>query len=283
LQSWVICRKPVRQAAAAVLDSPHSGRVYPADFGYACPKALLEDTEDAYVDELFGAAPALGLPLLAAAFPRCYIDPNRAEDDIDPLLLEAPWPGKARPSPRSDLGTGLVRRLLKNRGGTPIYDRRLSVAEIRRRIETCYLPYHKALETLLNDTYMRFGAVWHLNCHSMPALGLSTSPDIVLGDRDGESCAGSFTRYVASCLKRMGYRVAINDPYKGVEILRRHGDPRQQRHSLQIEICRALYLDEATHSKSAGFAQTRDNMTQLIRQIAEFAVENTPGKANAAE
>ncbi|TAL30301.1 MAG: N-formylglutamate amidohydrolase [Alphaproteobacteria bacterium] len=274
----LICQKPARAAAPLVLDSPHSGNVYPEDFGHACPKEWLEETEDAFVHELFGSGPAQGVPLLSALFPRCYIDANRAEDDIDPLLLEAPWPGKINPSARSSMGMGLIRRLYKTAHPEPIYDRFLSPEEVEKRLSAYYRPYHSALEGLLEETYSAFGAVWHLNCHSMPATasGLTRhAPDIVLGDRDGTTCDAAFTRHVAACLKQMGYRVAVNRPYKGVEIVRRYADPARNRHSLQIELKRSLYMDEQTRRKTPGFAHTRQNMTLLISQTIDFTRKNT--------
>ena len=275
LDKVLICQKPARMTAPLVLDSPHSGNLYPDDFNYACPRAWLQETEDAFVDEIFADAPRLGAPLLAALFPRCYIDPNRAEDDIDPLLLDAPWPGRINPSTRSDLGMGLIRRLYKTNRPVPIYDRFLGPAEIEGRLDTCYRPYHKALETLLNEAYGVFGSVWHLNCHSMPAPGQSRpAPDIVLGDRDGTTCDPGFTRHIASLLKDMGYRVAVNRPYKGVELVRKFSDPAQNRHSLQIELRRSLYMDEHTRAKTAGFSRTRANMQSLVRQIIDYTKKN---------
>lgn len=278
VEKVLICQKPSRQAAPLVLDSPHSGNIYPEDFGHACPRAWLEDTEDAFVDALFGTAPEQGAPLLCALFPRCYIDANRAEDDIDPLLLDTPWPGNISPSARSSMGMGLIRRLYKTAHPEPIYDRFLSHKEVEHRLSAYYRPYHSTLATLLEETYGAFGAVWHLNCHSMPssAGGLTRhAPDIVLGDRDGTTCDGAFTRHVAACLKQMGYRVAINRPYKGVEIVRRYANPAQNRHSLQIELRRSLYMDEQTRQKTPGFAHTRQNMTRLISQIIDFTRKNT--------
>jgi N-formylglutamate deformylase len=273
VEDVLICQKPPRQTAPLVLDSPHSGNLYPEDFRHACPRDWLRETEDSYVDELFGDAPAQGVPLLKALFPRCYIDANRAEDDIDPKLLAEPWPGPANPSERSGMGLGLVRRLFRTNNPQPIYDRLLGAAEIRHRLDNYYHPYHAALKALLDETFSVFGAVWHLNCHSMPSTGWNLTrypPDIVLGDRDGTSCDAAFTRQAAKILKSMGYRVAVNRPYKGVELVRRYANPGRNRHSLQIELRRSLYMDEQTLRKSAAFAQTRQNMARLVKELAEF-------------
>lgn len=258
-----------------MLDSPHSGTLYPPDFGYACDPAWLAETEDSYVDEVFGAAPALGVPLLKALFPRCYIDANRAEDDIDAALLDAPAPN-ARPGPRSALGVGLIRRVYKQSDPRPLYARTLTLREVERRLNLYYRPYHAALQALIDDTQRDFGCVFYLNCHSMPALAQTSNPlaDIVLGDRDGTTCMPAFTAYAAECLKNMGYTVALNDPYKGVELVRRHGQPRKNRHALQIEVHRALYMDETTRRKTAGFESLHKNMRLFISQLIDFTKLN---------
>jgi len=266
---------PQRAAIPLVLDSPHSGTVYPDDFEHAAPRALVRQAEDTYVAELYAMAPAMGATLIEALFPRAYIDPNRHLSDIDPLLLADEWSDPITPSRKSELGIGLVWRLA--RGGVPMYARKLSAAEVRRRISQCYHPYHAAVATAIDGTHRAFGAVWHINCHSMPAIGdaMSDDPgrpraDVVLGDRDGSSCESEFTAFVAATLKGMDYSVAINDPYKGVELVRRHGRPAERRHSLQIEVNRKLYMDEATLNKNEGFARLRTNLGRLLEALAGF-------------
>jgi N-formylglutamate amidohydrolase len=273
-----ICQKPARRTAPLVLDSPHSGSLYPPDFDYACPKEWLLETEDSYIDEIFSAAPGLGVPLLCAQFPRCYIDVNRAENDIDPRLLSQPFP-KARPTLRSDMGVGLLRRIYKQSDPRPIYNRPLTLREVEHRLHAYYRPYHAALTELLDDGYRIFGAVFHLNCHSMPGNTAADLADMVLGDRDGSTCDAAFTRYAARCLTDMGYSVAVNNPYKGVELIRRHGAPRKNRHSLQLEIHRGLYMDEASRRKTPGFSRLQKNMTRLVAQLVDFAQRNSPDLA----
>lgn len=275
-------RDPVEPAAPIVFDSPHSGTVYPADFHYACPLLLLRRTEDTFVDRLFDAVPGCGGVLLAAQFPRCYIDANRAEDDIDPLLLAAPWPEAIRPSDKSALGLGLVRRLV--RMGTPIYARPLHPAEIAARIERFHRPYHQHLHGVVESLAARFGAVWHVNCHSMPSSGVAgpgtdpgARPDFVLGDRDGTTCAPDFVRVVTRVLEEMGYRVALNDPYKGVELVRRHSDPARHRHSLQLEINRRLYMNEETLEPNQGFEPLRRDLGRLTAALCDYARQNAAG------
>jgi N-formylglutamate deformylase len=264
---------PADAAAPVVYDSPHSGRNYPEDFGHAAPMDLLRRAEDAFVDELIADAPAEGIALLAALFPRSYIDPNRHEADIDESLLAEPWPHGAEPSGRSERGLGLLRRLLSPQ--LPIYDRTLDVAEVEGRIAGFYRPYHAELKSMLDSTHARFGAVWHIDWHSMKAMGrgrkASARADFVLGDLDGAACAPEFTQLVRDSLSAMGYSVRLNDPFKGAELVSRYSDPALGRHSLQIEINRRLYLDEALIARTEGFQGLRSDLRGLMTKVVEFA------------
>jgi len=264
---------PKRAPLPLVLDSPHSGTDYPADFDHLPPRMLVRQAEDTFVGELYAIAPEIGATLIEALFPRAYIDPNRNVADIDQALLAEPWPGPVTRSRKTELGIGLVWRLAQ--GGVPMYSRTLSVAEVERRIKRCYEPYHAAVTSAIDERHQQFGAVWHINCHSMPAVGdvMSDDPgraraDFVLGDRDGTTCEPELTAFVAKTLGAMGYKVAINDPYKGVELVRLHGRPAERRHSLQIEINRRLYLDEATLAKNAGYAKLQANLRRLLDALA---------------
>lgn len=270
-----------------VFDSPHSGIIYPEDFDYACDFSMLEKAEDKFVDELFANAPSLGAALLCADFPRSYIDVNRCERDIDVDLLEDIWPEEElNPTARSHAGIGLIRRLV--RPGVPLYARSLKVAEIRQRIETFYRPYHAALEKLIEDAHYVHGQVWHINCHSMPSQDASSfraSPlkcaDIVLGDRDGTTCDIAFTHAVRDFFKGAGYKVSVNDPYKGVELVRRYSSPATGRHSLQVEIARNLYLDEDTYQKGPDFAPVQNDVTRLVQFCADYvAAQSLPMAAD---
>jgi N-formylglutamate deformylase len=262
-----------------VLDSPHSGTDYPADFGAAVPMDALRASEDSFVDELYKAGPALGATIIAANFPRCYIDPNRSLLDIDASLLATPWPGPAIPSRKTELGVGLIWRVLDS--GDPIYARKLSVDEVRQRIVAYHQPYQRAVKDALDDAHEHFGVVWHLNCHSMPALSGKISEegpgkpraDFVLGDRDGTTCEPAFTAFVAKTLRDMGYEVKVNDPYKGVELVRAFSDPAAHRHSLQIEANRKLYMDERTREKSANFAKFQADIERMLAAVAAYAEE----------
>lgn len=267
---------PAAPELPLVLDSPHSGSRFPEDFGHAVSEQELRDAEDCYVDELYGAALALGAPLLAATFPRTYIDANRHPGDVDPELIEGDWPHEYRPSGKARIGKSLVWRTLDD--GRPIYARRLPPAEVKRRIDRYHAPYHAALRTLLEAAHRRFGAVWHINCHSMKAVAGRQSDDgegraraeFVLGDRDGSTCEPGFTAFVRETLAAMGYDVKVNDPYKGVELVRAYSDPRAGRHSLQIEINRRLYMDEATLQKHAGFDELKADLSRLLRALADY-------------
>lgn len=252
-----------------VFDSPHSGTVYPSDFDYAAPFDVMRRAEDAFVDELFASAPDHGAALLAALFPRSYVDPNRHEHEVDTLLLNEPWPHPILHTHRSSRGLGVVRRLV--RATVPVYDRRLSVTEVQSRIARYHRPYHDELQTMLGDAHGRFGAVWHVNCHSMKSTAKGRQrADIVLGDRDGTTCEAEFTEFVRETIEGLGYSVALNHPFKGAELVIRHGDPAAGRHSLQIEINRGLYMDESKIEKGTGFAALKSDIDRLISDIAGY-------------
>jgi N-formylglutamate deformylase len=264
---------PTGTARPLVVDSPHSGRAYPEDFGHAAPLALLRRAEDAFVDDLYEDAPLHGAGFLKALFPRSYVDPNRHEAEIDPGMLTDAWPSAIEASERTEMGLGLIRRLI--RGNVPVYDRQLSVAEIEDRIARFHRPYHDELEAMLGELHGRFGAVWHINAHSMKALGRKQGKsiprdDFVLGDLEGESCDPEFTAFVAETLQGYGYTVRINHPFKGAELVRRFGRPREGRHSLQIEVNRGLYMDEDKIEKTAGFAALKRDIDRLLAAVAGF-------------
>lgn len=279
---------PDRESLPLVLDSPHSGEHYPDDFDHAPPREHVRRAEDTHVGRLYRSATAHGATVIEANFPRSYIDANRSLADIDPSLMDGDWDEPVRPSRKTELGIGLIWRLA--RGGVPMYDRKLSVGEVRQRIQRWYVPYHSAVDAALDERYSAFGAVWHINCHSMPAMGDVWSDDagrpradFVLGDRDGTTCAREFTDAIAACLRRMGYAVAINDPYKGVELVRKHGRPAEKRHSLQIEIKRTLYMDEQTLLPNAGYDQLKANIDRLIGEVREHIRAEMANGAGAVE
>lgn len=274
------------QPLPLIFDSPHSGRQYPEDFRFSCPFSMLQKAEDNYVDELFADAPAYGASLLCALFPRTYIDVNRGADDLDPDLLapgfDEEWPDPVNPTARSYAGIGLIRRVV--RPGIAVYDRKLSISEVRHRIENYYEPYHKQLAALIERHHYRFGQVWHINCHSMPQGGgfgrmlshsaVSALPDFVLGDRDGTSCDLAFTHALRDFLRGLGYRVYVNNPYRGVELVRRYASPATGRHSIQIEVSKALYWNEVRGEKTNNFNRLRSDINKLMEYISRYVTAN---------
>ncbi len=268
-----------------IFDSPHSGTLYPKDFHYDCAFDLLEKAEDKYVDDLFSTVPDHGGCLLNALFPRTYIDVNRAANDIDPALFDGEWTDAhhpIHPTNRSDAGIGLIRRLITT--NTHVQTQKLSQKEIKSRIETYYTPYHDTLQKIIDGAHQKFGQVWHINCHSMPSAGKRLSatggsnpfaaPDFVLGDRDGTSCDLAFTHALRDFLTSKGYKVAINTPYKGVELVERYSCPSRGIHSIQIEICKSLYMNEETCEKSKNYETFKSDITALISFCADYAQTN---------
>ncbi|AOY92329.1 N-formylglutamate amidohydrolase [Cupriavidus sp. USMAA2-4] len=259
-----------------VCDSPHSGTFYPADFGSVLPPQRLRGGEDTHVEALWEHVPRVGGTLLAATFPRVYIDPNRTLEDLDPELLEGAWPEPLAPGEKTRLGYGLVWSRMDS--STPIYARKLGVDEVRQRIDRYYRPYHAALGEAVEAAHRRFGAVWHLNLHSMPNNAYERlkiqSPhplaDFVLGDRDGSTCEPGIVDLVETVLRGMGYTVARNDPYKGVQLIARIGRPAERRNSLQIEIRRPLYMDEVSRERNGGFAKLQRDLGLLTEEIAHY-------------
>lgn len=263
--------------APLVLDSPHSGVAYPEDFGYACELAALRQAEDTHVEKLYDFAPALGVAWIEALFPRSYIDVNRNTTEVDLGLIEGAWTDPVETAPAAlnkvRLGKGLVWRMTDE--GVAIYGRKLSAAEVRGRIDRCWRPYHDAVAKAIAGAHARHGYSIHLNCHSMPAVAGTYATDFpglvhadfVIGDRDGSTASPGLSRQVCELLRGFGYDVSYNHPYKGVELVRRYGDPGRQRHSIQVEINRRLYMDEGTLEPHAGFARLQDHLRQLVEAL----------------
>jgi N-formylglutamate deformylase len=270
--------------ARLVFDSPHSGRFYPPDWHTHATGVALRRGEDAYVDELLGDVVAHSVVVLLANYPRCYIDVNRELRDIDAELLAEPWPAPLEPSEKTRRGLGLIRRYVTP--GVAVNDAPLTVADVMTRIERVYRPYHQTLRELLDAVRSRHGVVWHVNWHSMKSRGNALTPDgpgavrpdVVVGDRDGASAAPALTQAVVETLRERGYRVAVNNPYKGGTIVARYGRPAEGVHSVQVELNRALYLDEARVAKNGRFADVRDDVTALAARL-EHDVAHAAGTA----
>jgi len=266
--------KPAEQSAPVVFCSPHSGRVYPRAFLEASrlDPLTLRKSEDCYVDELFQPVVGLGAPLLAARFPRAYLDVNREPYELDPELFLGRLPAFANTqSARVVGGLGTIARIVADT--EEIYRERLPIGAAFERIERLYGPFHRALAELLETTRRRFGTAILIDCHSMPSasMGQPTGgrPHFVLGDRFGASCDARLTRFIREVLQRAGFEVQVNRPYAGGFITEHYGSPGQGVHALQLEINRALYLDESTLSKNKHFAALVRTLSDMAAQVFE--------------
>ena len=267
---------PTRQRVALVFASPHSGRAYPPDFvaASALDPVSLRRSEDAFVDDLFAAAPAQGAPLLKALFPRALLDPNREPWELDPAMFDEPLPDYVNTdSPRVAAGLGTIARVVAS--GVEIYRDKLPFAEALRRVERLYRPYHEALAQLVAETKDRFGHCILVDCHSMPSMGGpgdtdtgTPRVDFVLGDCFGNSCARPVMAAAESVLERQGYRVVRNTPYSGGHTTRHYGKPLEGVHALQIEVNRRLYMDEATHRRRPGFVRLQADLGKVVAALA---------------
>ena len=269
---------PARQEAPLVFASPHSGSDYPPDFvaGSALDRLTLRQSEDSFVDELFAAAPAHGAPLVRALFPRAFVDPNREPFELDPAMFADPLPGYANAqSSRVAAGLGTIAKVVAS--GREIYRAKLRFAEAMRRIETCYRPYHAALQASIDRTREAFGFCILIDCHSMPSVGGPRDPDagrnradFVLGDAFGRSCDASVTATVEAALRSLGSVVVRNKPFAGGYTVRHYGRPAEGVHALQIEINRALYMDERRIERTAGIERLTGQMTAVIEALADM-------------
>jgi N-formylglutamate amidohydrolase len=283
-----VVRSPAQQRVPFVFNSPHSGRVYPPRF-LAMSKLdamAIRRSEDCYVDELFGGAVALGAPMLAANFPRAYLDANREPWELDPRMFADAVPPHANTrSARVAGGLGTVPRLVGE--GQEIYAAKLPLAEAVGRVEAVYKPYHEQLKRLLSRTLAVFGHVVLIDCHSMPAsirLGDSgLQPDFIVGDRFGVACAPALSEAAIAILSGMGYRVAHNKPYAGGFITEHYGRPARGLHALQIEVNRGLYMDERTLLRTSGFARLAADLTRFAADIMAVPDHGLQGLPLAAE
>ena len=260
-----------------VLDSPHSGTAYPDDFAFACELAALRTAEDTHVEKLYDFAPALGVHWVEADFPRSYLDANRNTTEIDVTLFDEAWPGPVATDlavlAKVRLGKGLIWRTTDE--GVPIYGRKLTVAEVQSRIDHCWTPYHQAVKQVIDAAHRLHGYSIHINCHSMPAVASGSATDFpgeahadfVVGDREATTASAALSRLVCNFLANRGYDVAYNHPYKGVELVRRYSDPAQQRHSIQLEINRRLYMDEKTFEINDGYEALKTTLKALVNQL----------------
>ncbi len=284
-QLWEVLA-PEHQTAPLVFASPHSGTRYPPDFVASSPLDLrsLRRSEDSFVDELFAAAPGLGLPLLRALFPRAYIDPNREPFELDPAMFADDLPAYANTqSSRVAAGLGTIARVVSS--GQEIYGGKLKFADAAGRINDNYRPYHKALKDLLDDTRERFRCYVLIDCHSMPSVGGPHDPDagraradFVLGDAFGASCGEVVIRLAERVLESQGYAVVRNKPFSGGFSTRHYGRPSLGMHAMQIEANRALYMDEAAIKPNDGMAGLIEHLNELIAALAGLSLADLRAK-----
>ncbi|SEL12896.1 N-formylglutamate deformylase [Colwellia chukchiensis] len=261
-----------------VFDSPHSGINFPSDFKSEVPLSQLKSGWDAFIDDLWQDAVKVGGHLLHADFSRMYIDPNRAPNDIDPALLDAPW-HECQPTKYSERGMGLIRRYaLPN---VAMYKEPLSRAQIEHRIKHYYQPYHQALSATLAKLHQDFGAVWHIDCHSMKSKGNGMNidngvarPDIILGDNLGQAAGAEFVQVVEDAFSKRGYNVVRNTPYKGGYLVTHYGNIKDNRHSMQIEINRALYMNEKAFTPNDNYHNFKQDISQVVKDIADYVSAN---------
>jgi N-formylglutamate amidohydrolase len=265
--------RPARQRVPFLFASPHSGRHYPASLleRSRLDSTALRRSEDAFVDELFAGVVALGAPLLTANFPRALLDVNRGMTELDAGMFEGTLGVPVDPpGPRVVAGLGVIPRIVRD--GAEIYRGKLDGAEARTRLSELYQPYHRALAGLMEETHAGFGVAALIDCHSMPSA-LSV-PDIVLGDRYGASAATQLTARAEAALTREGFSVARNTPYAGGYTTVLYGRAASGRHALQIEINRALYLDEDKITKKPAFETVRARLMRAMQWLTAIPLSH---------
>jgi N-formylglutamate amidohydrolase len=273
---------PDPQTVPLIFASPHSGRNYPPDFvaGSRLDPVSLRRSEDSFVDDLFAASPDFGAPLLRALFPRAFIDPNREPFELDQSMFSDELPDYVNTeSSRVAAGLGTIARVVSS--GQDIYPRKLTFAEAADRIDSYYRPYHKALENLIAETRRRFGYCVIVDCHSMPSIGGPLDPDaghgranFIIGDCFGSACAPYITDAVERTISGFGYGVARNKPFAGGFTTRHYGQPRDGVHAVQIEINRALYMDEINIEKNGSFDRIAAQMTEVIAALTRLTAQD---------
>ncbi len=278
---------PVRRTTSAIFASPHSGRDYPPAFLHASvlDERTIRSSEDAFVDRLLESVPQLGAPLLAARAPRAFLDLNRAADELDPAVIEGAR--TVAHNPRVASGLGVIPRVVA--GGRAIYSGKLTLGEARSRIGHWWHPYHERLRALLDESRALFGGAVLFDIHSMPHEAMdghsgrsSRRPEIVVGDRYGAAAAADMTAAVETAFRARGFRVARNAPFAGAYIAQAYGRPGINQHVIQIEMDRALYMNERTVEPSADFIAFRATLATVLADLADLG-RAQPLSALAAE
>ena len=273
--------RPERRDTAVFFSSPHSGRDYPASLmrRTALDEMTIRSSEDAFVDELFSCAPGLGAPLIAAKVPRAYIDMNRSADELDPALIEGI--SRAPHNPRVSSGLGVIPRVVAN--GRPIYRGKMPLAEAEARIARYWTPYHLALRGLLDESLAQFGEAILIDCHSMPHEAIEAHarpgqprPEVVLGDRFGAAAGRGVVERVEAAFANAGLRVVRNAPFAGAYIAQAYGRPSRGQHVVQVEIDRALYMNEARIERHGGFDAFKALIASVVAEIADIGRAQLP-------
>jgi N-formylglutamate amidohydrolase len=280
--------EPAAWRAPIIFNSPHSGSLYPQDFVAASriDLAALRRSEDSFMDELIGDLSQRGFPVVRVNFPRSYVDVNREPYELDPRMFTGRLPSFANTrSMRVAGGLGTIPRVVGD--GQEIYRERLSVDDALARIEALYKPYHRALRRLINKAHQNFGTVVVVDCHSMPSIGVSRDeprrPDVVIGDRYGTSCAPLIPDMVEETMRALGYSVGRNKPYAGGFITEHYGNPASGLHAVQLELNRAIYMDERRRERSPGFAQVAADFAILADALAAVPLDSLGPFQAAAE
>jgi N-formylglutamate amidohydrolase len=280
--------EPAAWRAPIIFNSPHSGSVYPDEFLSASRIDLpgLRRSEDSFMDELIGGLSDRGFPTVTVNFPRSYVDVNREPYELDPRMFAGRLPSFANTrSMRVAGGLGTIPRVVGD--GQEIYRERLSVDDALARIEALYKPYHRALRRLINKAHQAFGTVVVVDCHSMPSIGVSRDeprrPDVVIGDRYGTSCAPMLADMIEETMGRLGYSVGRNKPYAGGFITEHYGNPASGLHSVQLELNRAIYMDERRRERGARFAQVVKDFVILAEALAAVPLDDLGPFQAAAE
>ncbi len=281
-EAYVLTR-PVRRMGPMIFASPHSGSDYSPDFlaQIVLDRRSIRSSEDAFVDRLFDMAPAMGAPLLVARAPRAFLDLNRAADELDPGVIEGI--ARAPHNPRISSGLGVIPRVVA--GGRSIYRGKLALAEAEGRLRRFWHPYHQALAALVEETRAAFGQAVLIDCHSMPHEAIEAHtrpgqhrPEVVLGDRYGATAGREVMDRVEAAFGAAGLRVGRNAPFAGAYVAQAYGRPSRGVHVVQVEIDRALYMDEVRVEPLAGFAEFRELIAGVVAELVE-----PPGAALAAE
>jgi N-formylglutamate amidohydrolase len=280
--------EPAAWRAPIIFNSPHSGAAYPNDFLHASRIDLptLRRSEDSFMDELIADLSGSGFAVVRVHFPRSYVDVNREPYELDPRMFTGRLPSFANTrSMRVAGGLGTIPRVVGD--GQEIYRERLAVDDALSRIETLYKPYHRALRRLISRVHQAFGTVVVVDCHSMPSIGVSRDeprrPDMVIGDRYGTSCAPLLPDMVEETMGRLGYSVGRNKPYAGGFITEHYGNPASGLHAVQLELNRAIYMDERRREKGPRFAQVAADFKLLAEALAAVPLDDLGPFQAAAE